>query len=229
MAHPKEKCFSDALEKYKSAKEFQGKPVDWGFSFQQTWVQQTQNRLWTMSKRPWFVEAASQRLTRLHKTNPIIPSGSTLQFRIPDLTLFLADAATWVLDLKFTRPGGGVDDWTNVPGGGNGNTQVQDINGMNKQLNPGQEMKDPKLHPDTCNCKQRQKVRSDLREHVEIPQERWEAAQQYVMAPRLYVLPIPASGALGAFGSVGASAPWWQRALQFLPKGAAAGAQPVVP
>ena len=59
-----------------------------------------------------------------------------------------------MVDLKFTRSDGTVDDWGQKKGAGNDRLQRQDYNEINRQQNDGQSQygDDPRLDPDKCGC-----------------------------------------------------------------------------
>jgi hypothetical protein len=137
----KEKCFEDAWGKYKDT--FQEKT---DVKMQRPWGQRT-NGQWDNNYNSWQ-----------HALNSFMSwmrggGGSTTQMRIPDLTINQG-GRTSVLDLKFTRGNGTVDDWGQRPGAGNGQLQRQDYNDINRQQNGGQSQygDDPKLDADKCGC-----------------------------------------------------------------------------
>jgi len=200
MAASKERCVKQAYKSYVKAKNAAGEPVNWSARFQQNWVQKTGSGAWEMSRRGRWTEIFSQVKTKLFNQGVGGAPGSITQLRIPDLTLFIKDFGTWVVDFKFDRPSGVVDTWGDVPGGGNGNLQQDDYVDMNQQNNPGKNIEDPSLNPSTCKCDQRMKSPSQVQVYVSVPFERWQYMQNYVMMPRLYILPLPAPGALGVLG-----------------------------
>ena len=164
----KEDCFEDAAKAYEKAT---GK--DLGLEFQKPW-RLLENGTWERTTNWWSA------------LNSFF-SGKAEQLRRPDLTI----GGKKVFDQKFTRADGTVDTWGTRPGAGNGETQKHDYNQINKQNSPNMKNDDPKLDPETCNCKGRGA------KSVEVP----------VTVPGLspygmpYVMPMPAPGvpALPAF------------------------------
>lgn len=128
----KEDCFKDAAEAYQDAT---GK--DLGLEFQKPW-RLLENGTWERTTNWWSA------------LNSFF-SGKAEQLRRPDLTI----GGQKVFDLKFTRADGTVDTWGTRPGAGNGETQRHDYNQINKQNSPDMKNDDPKLDPETCNCKGR--------------------------------------------------------------------------
>lgn len=143
-ASAKEECFENAWKKYE--KTFQGDmKVDvhesWGLLTDGTWTTGYRG-FWhaVNSFRKWFSGRG----------------GKTVQVRVPDLTIDHAGQRS-VLDLKFTRADGTVDDWREDRiGKGSFETQREDYRRINRQLNNGnaQYGDDPKLDPDKCRCDQ---------------------------------------------------------------------------
>ena len=156
----KEDCFKDATRAYEDAS---GK--DLGIDFQQPW-RQLGNGTWERASNWWSALNSFW-------------NGNATQVRRPDITI----GGKKVFDLKFTRSDGTVDTWGNVPGKGNGNTQLNDYNDINRQNAPDMDNDDPKLDPESCNCRMR------------------GAAPMIVPVPRsqldpfsLYMMPSPAPG-----------------------------------
>ena len=157
----KEDCFEDAAKAYEKAT---GKDLE--LEFQKPW-RLLENGTWERTTNWWSA------------LNSFF-SGKAEQLRRPDLTI----GGKKVFDLKFTRADGTVDTWGTRPGAGNGQTQKHDYNQINKQNSPDMKNDDPKLDPETCNCKGRGA------KSVEVP----------VTVPGLspygmpYVMPLPAPG-----------------------------------
>lgn len=137
----KEQCFDDAMEDFNDAtEEGGGKPID--IDFQKTWVEQPAGWVQAPDVNHWW------QFWEWYKKN------IQGQIRRPDITMKGPDGKTLVVDKKFTRADGSVDDWGKVPGKKNGNTQKPDYNSINKQNNPGNaEAQDLALTPESCNCK----------------------------------------------------------------------------
>lgn len=130
MASPKEECFEKATRRFEEATG-----QDLGVEFEQGW------RL--MNDGTW--EQGSSFFSALNS----FLRGNAVQVRRPDLTI----NGNTVVDLKFTRPSGGTDDWATRPGA-SGSMQRDDYNAINEQHNPdfAAENDDPKLDPTTCQC-----------------------------------------------------------------------------
>lgn len=157
----KEDCFEDAAKAYEKAT---GKDLE--LEFQKPW-RLLENGTWERTTNWWSA------------LNSFF-SGKAEQLRRPDLTI----GGKKVFDLKFTRSDGTVDTWGTRPGAGNGQTQKHDYNQINKQNSPDMKNDDPKLDPETCNCKGRGA------KAVEVP----------VTVPGLspegmpFIMPLPAPG-----------------------------------
>jgi hypothetical protein len=187
MATSKEQCFEEALDKYQDAT---GK--DLGLKHRQPWVQGQDGR-WRQEERGFWAGVNSMMKTiksRLGLGEP----GSSQQVRVPDLTV----GDKLVVDTKFTRSDGTVDNWGERPGAGNGRTQVEDYNDINQQQNPGNKnVKDVKLDPETCNCKGRAKATQGEPQPVTV--EKWVADPTAAFLMPLYEGGLPAtSGAPAA-------------------------------
>jgi hypothetical protein len=141
MASAKEKCFKEAWDKYKDT--FDEKA---DVQMQKPWGQRP-NGQWDNDYGSW--QHAMNSFMKFLR----LDGGSTTQLRIPDLTINQG-GRTSVLDLKFTRADGTVDDWGTRRGAGNGELQRDDYNQINQQENNGNDPydKDPKLDPDKCGC-----------------------------------------------------------------------------
>lgn len=129
MGGSKEECFRDAAGQYEEAT---GRNL--GLDHQRPWRQ--------LGDGTWEQASSWQSAINTHITK-------SQQFRVPDVTV---DGKT-VIDLKFTRADGTVDTWGTRPGQINGNTQRQDYNDINSQGNPDFDNDDPKLDPESCNCR----------------------------------------------------------------------------
>ena len=173
MASDKEKCFQKALDEYNDSLPDDKK---WKIKHQQPWAQghdgvwrQEERGLWAGLKSMW---------KSIYGPTP----GTVKQLRIPDLTV----DDNLVVDTKFTRADGKVDEWGTKPGAGNGRTQREDYNDINKQTNP--DATDLKLDPSSCNCKGRKAEP----EPVEVPEK--------VPDPGMFFAPLPAPGVVPAPG-----------------------------
>ncbi len=129
MTTDKEKCFEDAADAFQNATG-----QDLGLEHQQPW-RLLQDGTWERGSSWWST------------VNSYL-SGNAAQIRRPDLTI----NGDTVVDLKFTRNDGTVDDWSRRPGQGNGELQRDDYNDINRQHNPDFDNDDPKLDPETCQC-----------------------------------------------------------------------------
>jgi hypothetical protein len=196
MAHPKEECFETALADYQRYKG------DMGVRWKQVWAQSTETGRWAMSDRGFFAEIGSQIKTKLFDAGEKLFPGLTRQVRVPELTVDITaatEAGLMAIDLKFTRPSGGVDDWGTQEGAGNGRTQLQDYNEINQQNNPGTDVNDPKLNPTTCNCGEGEGQRAA--EPVEVMVSKEQLAQEFLgiqmpapppgVVPDLELPPLP--------------------------------------
>jgi hypothetical protein len=212
----KEGCVKQAYRSYVKTKAAVGERVPWSADFQQVWTQSASDGLWSISKRGFWREIGSQAKTALYNATGLGSPGQTLQVRVPDVTLNIRGYGKWVVDFKFDRPSGGTDTWRTKLGGGNGQLQQTDYKGMNRQNNPGQDIKDPKLDSETCKCNQRMKSPETVRVRVPMTVEQYRHMMNYnfMTEPRIFILPIPSPGAL--VGLLGAGA---------TESGAAAGAQ----
>lgn len=140
----KEDCFKKAVEAYEKAKD-----EDLGVEFQQPWRQNVDGS-WSREPRGFWAGVNSVKKWLMGEGH----SGSATQIRRPDLTV----DGNKVFDLKFTRKDGTVDDWRTQPGQGNGQTQRNDYEEINRQNDPGGQSNDnPKLDPESCDCKGRGK------------------------------------------------------------------------
>jgi hypothetical protein len=171
----KEKCFDKAWNKYKDA---------------------TGSRMKIESQKPWGLRSDGKWDKNYSNWQHAINSfrkwltgngGSTQQIRFPDLTI-TNDGATSVVDLKFTRKDGRVDQWGNTEGKGNRRVQKDDYNQINKQQNGGRNPypeDDPSLDPVKCDCGKKTKVQ---RERVVklVPAE-----PQFFYVPGVTPSPIP--------------------------------------
>ncbi len=128
----KEKCFEEAADAFQNATG-----QDLGLEHQKPW-RLLQDGTWERGTSWW--STVNSYLT-----------GNAAQIRRPDLTI----NGDTVVDLKFTRSDGTVDDWSRRPGQGNGELQRDDYNDINRQHNPDFDNDDPKLDPDTCQCEGR--------------------------------------------------------------------------
>jgi hypothetical protein len=175
MATSKEQCFEDALDAYQKTT---GK--DLGIQHRAPWVQGLDGT-WKMAERGFWAEVNSMLKTVRSFLDPTgaSPPGQTQQVRVPDLTV----NGKLVVDTKFTRGDGKVDTWGTKPGAGNGRTQREDYNDINRQQNKGDpKAQDMVLDPETCGCKAKGEPKP-----VEVP----------VMAPyalpngQFYMVPTP--------------------------------------
>ncbi|CAM2064020.1 hypothetical protein SCOR_01555 [Sulfidibacter corallicola] len=192
MTSDKEKCFQEALEKYNEVAEQSGSrdPID--ANFQEGWVQDIDGTWSPTGNETWWSMVNSVRKTWdiIAGNRPPRPPGSDypIQIRRPDVTI-RSGSRTVVVDTKFTRANGTVDDWGTRPGAGNGNLQQEDYNDINSQMNPdGDAPEDVKLDPETCRC-------DGKGDPVEVP----VMVPNPMMDPtgQLFFMPFPAPGALG--------------------------------
>lgn len=180
----KEKCFQEAWDKYKDATG-----DDMNIESQKPWGQRADGS-WDSNYSSW--QHAINSFVKWLSGN----GGSTEQVRFPDLTV-TQSGATSVVDLKFTRSDGTVDTWRDQLGKGNGSTQQQDYNSINKQQNGGRNPypnDDPSLDPEKCGCGKGTKVQQEV-----VPQ-RVPAGSPFFVMPG-----VPAPGGLpGAVPAPGA-------------------------
>ena len=143
MATAKEKCFKEAWDKYKDT--FDDKT---DMQMHKPWGQRG-NGQWDSNYGSW--QHAMNSFMKFLSGN----GGSTTQLRVPDLTINQG-GKTSVLDLKFTRADGSVDDWRTQRGAGNGALQKDDYNQINRQQNGGNDPhgEDPSLSAEKCKCNQ---------------------------------------------------------------------------
>jgi Chaperone of endosialidase len=182
MATAKEKCFSDAMEKYQDAT---GK--DLGTKMHEPWRQNVDG---SWSKEPRGFWAAINSMKKFIMGNG--HSGSVVQTRVPDLTV-QAPKGPLAVDLKFTRADGTVDDWRTKPGAGNGQTQRNDYNEINRQTDPNAQ--DLTLDPESCNCK----GRGSSPQTVLDPALGYAPDGQFYFVPMAPLGPLPAMPGLPAF------------------------------
>ena len=139
-AKKKEKCFHDAVKAYEDAA---GR--DLHVKKDVVWRKNTMagNDKWVTSTNHYSAKQA-------------IKKGKADQYRLPDVTIGTKSDEMTVLDLKFTRPGGDVDDW-HQHAGQSGRLQKDDYNSINEQNNPAFHAlnTDPKLDPEKCQCSTR--------------------------------------------------------------------------
>lgn len=137
----KEQCFKDAWEKYKKES---GDPMK--VDSQETWRRDADTGQWN---NDYSFSHAFNSFMKFLRTG----SSSTDQIRFPDLTVTNGDAKS-VIDLKFTRADGTVDDWNPNEGAGSAQSQRKDYNDINRDLNGGKDQynDDPVLSPKSCKC-----------------------------------------------------------------------------
>lgn len=139
MAHEKEDCFEDALRAWEKAT---GNNL--GADFKLPWRQNLDGS-WRPEDRGFWAGVRSM----LKLLNGRGHEDSVRQIRNPDMTI---DRKT-VVDLKFTRQDGTVDNWGTKAGAGNQRTQEEDYEEINQQSDPN--AKAIKLDPETCQCGKR--------------------------------------------------------------------------
>lgn len=157
MASEKEKCFEKALKKFnqEAVRSLFNFPLD--VTLEEGWVQDLDGTWRSVGRNyDWRELNREMELTRRIQDDlaPPRPPGSAnpLQFRRLDIVLRWAKRLV-VLDNKFTRKNGRLDDWQKPLGKGNGKTQQHDYDHIMKDAN-----KDPnapgagKLNKDTCKC-----------------------------------------------------------------------------
>jgi len=155
MASTKEQCFEDALDSYNDAVEDSKKL---NIKHRQPWVQ-GQDGVWRQEPRGFWAGVNSMMKTVKFKLGLGPAPGSAQQVRVPDVTV----DENLVVDTKFTRSDGTIDDWGKKPGAGNGKSQREDYNDINKQTNP--KAQDLKLDPKSCKCQEKGEP-----EPVEVPE-----------------------------------------------------------
>jgi len=180
MASDKEQCFEDALDAYNDSLPDDKK---WNIKHRQPWVQ-GQDGVWRQEPRGFWAGVNSMMKTIKWKLGLGPAPGTAVQVRVPDLTV----DDNLVVDTKFTRADGTVDDWGTKGGAGNGKTQREDYNDINKQTDP--KAQDLKLDPASCKCEEKGEP-----EPVEVP------AAAPLMAP------LPGTGFQGAPAGAPAPAP----------------------
>jgi len=139
MAHEKEDCFEEALRAYEQAT---GK--DLGIDFKLPW-RQNLDGTWMPEDRGFWAGVRSMLKLRYGLGH----EKSVQQIRNPDLTM----NRKTVVDLKFSRQDGTVDDWGTKQGAGNDKTQEYDYREINRQSDPSSDA--IKLDPETCKCGER--------------------------------------------------------------------------
>lgn len=143
MATDKEKCFEEAVREYERVS---GR--DLGIDFQQAWTKDIDG-VWHRGNRPWWALVNSLRKTwRFLEAGEGEP-GQVHELRRPDLTtgemnVTGANGRSTVVDLKFTRKNGTVDDWR--PG------QKDAYGEINRQQN-GPDSGPISLSAENCGCK----------------------------------------------------------------------------
>lgn len=182
MASDKEQCFEDALDSYNDAMPDEKKL---NIKHRQPWVQ-GQDGIWRQEPRGFWAGVNSMMKSVKFKLGLAPAPGSAQQVRVPDVTL----DDHLVVDTKFTRGDGTIDDWGKKPGAGNGKTQREDYNDINKQTNP--KAQDLKLDPKSCKCQEQGEPQP-----VEVP----------VMSPvpGMFFAPLPSQFPMG--GSVPSTVP----------------------
>ncbi|MEO0975148.1 MAG: hypothetical protein AAFX85_18825 [Pseudomonadota bacterium] len=136
MATEKEKCFEEAWDKYKETFD---DPMD--VDVHRTWGLRNTGE-WVNNYSSFWHAIRSYTI------------GNTSQVRVPDLTINNG-GRTSVLDLKFDRPSGGRDTWSQRPGA-SGSMQQDDYVDINQQMNGDDDPHgdDPSLDSDKCGCNQ---------------------------------------------------------------------------
>jgi hypothetical protein len=152
MPSEKDQCFADAIRAYEDAT---GK--DLKIEFEQPWVQDVDGT-WSRPNKTWWNIVNGVRKTwrwLMGDESAARPDGSSLpnQVRRPDFTVEGPDGKPIVVDNKFTDANGKEDPWRTQPGQGNGKTQQEDYNDINRQNNPGDKPpQDMKLSKEECKC-----------------------------------------------------------------------------
>lgn len=169
----KEDCFEQASNDYSKEKG------DLDLEHKTTWRQNLDGS-WMREGRGFWAAVNSMRKWLLGHGH----AGSVMQTRVPDVTLGTPKGPL-VIDLKFTRANGVVDDWGTKPGAGNGQVQRDDYNQINEQTDP--DAKDLRLDPESCNCK----VRGAQEEVVLVPMTELEGDLFFVPVPGGFPSPVP--------------------------------------
>jgi hypothetical protein len=191
MATEKEKCFRKALDKINEGREAKGQQKldleherGWLRDADGTWKPASWTQgLWYSIKKTLRINQGLQDPRAPGAPNPE-------QFRKPDVTLTRPDGSKVVIDTKFTDAKGKPDGWRDAPGM-SGTKQKDDYEDINRQQ--GNDVGEPKLDKDTCNCGQRRLET----EQVRVPS--LQPGNQFFFAPLPAPggLPLPAPGGLG--------------------------------
>lgn len=194
MASKKEKCFQKAVDRINEGREARGQgkiPVEhergWIRDADKSWRPASWYRgLWYSIRKTLRIKKGLQDERPPGSLNPE-------QYRRPDITLTRENGSKVVLDTKFTNAQGKPDGWRT--GGMSGTDQRPDYEDINR--NQGNDIGEPKLDKDNCDCGKR-KLETDV---VRVPAPALQPGNQLYFAPLPapggIPLPAPAPGGLG--------------------------------
>jgi hypothetical protein len=189
MASAKDKCFKKAMDNINEGRKAKGRdPLD--IEYEKGWLRDSDGTWkplnWAQERWRGFEHlwASIRKTFRIGKGDaPERPPGvsNPVQYRRPDITINHPDGSKTVIDNKFTGKDGKPDPWRTTDGM-SGRKQQEDYESINKQ--EGNDMGEPKIDKDTCDCGKRSLEPETVPVYSTVPQ----------FGQNPYFMPLPAPG-----------------------------------
>lgn len=145
---PKDKCFDQAVKDYQELyKKSTGKELPYKIHTQRTWAKDFEHGgKWEMLPKGVNAYQHARRWASKHL------GFGDYQIRYPDITIE-QDGCLRILDNKFTRNDGSIDQWGRKRGADSPYDQENDYKDINRDN--GFDTDDPQINENTCKCQDR--------------------------------------------------------------------------